>query len=71
MVRKRWNFHQFIYHGVFDCVHQTDDVGPTSQVLQDLDLTLDLLFLNWLRCDMRWGLSHRKVLPHVTFDSGC
>lgn len=36
------------YHGVFDCVHQPDDVGPTAQVLQDLDLPLDLLLLDRL-----------------------
>lgn len=36
------------YHGVFHCVHQPDDVGPAAQVLQDLDLSLDLLLLDRL-----------------------
>lgn len=36
------------YHWVFDCVHQSDNVGPSSQVLQDLDLSLDLLLLDRL-----------------------
>lgn len=36
------------YHWVFDCVHQADDVGPSSQVLQDLYFTLDLLLLDRL-----------------------
>lgn len=40
--------HQRAYHWVFDCVHQSDDVGPSSQVLQDLDLSLDLLLLDRL-----------------------
>lgn len=39
---------QRAYHWVFDCVHQSDYVGPSSQVLQDLDLSLDLLLLDWL-----------------------
>lgn len=36
------------YHWVFDCVHQADDVGPSSQVLQDLYFSLDLLLLDRL-----------------------
>lgn len=35
----------FTNHWVFDYVHQSDDVGSSAQVLQDLDLTLDLLLL--------------------------
>lgn len=40
--------HKRAYHWVFDCVHQSDNVGPPSQVLQDLDLSLDLLLLDRL-----------------------
>lgn len=35
--------------GIPNDVQQRDDVGATSQVLEDLDLSLDLLLLHWLQ----------------------
>lgn len=37
------------YHRILHCVHQADDVGSTTQVLQDLNLSLDLLLLDRLK----------------------
>lgn len=36
------------YLAVADDVEKGNDIGPTRKVLQDLDLTLDFLLLNWL-----------------------
>lgn len=36
------------HHRVLDRVHQSDDVGSSSQVLQDFNLPFDLLLLDWL-----------------------
>lgn len=41
------------YHGVFHYINERDDVGTSPQVLQNLDFTLDFLFLD--------GLKRRKV----------
>lgn len=37
------------YHWILDGVNQVDDVGATTQVLQNLHLTFYLLFLHWLK----------------------
>lgn len=37
------------YHWVFDRVHQTDDVGSSSQVFKDFNLPFDLLLLHRLQ----------------------
>lgn len=32
-----------------DHIQQGDDIGPSSEILEDFDLTLDLLLLDWLQ----------------------
>ena len=36
------------HHRVFDCVHQTDDVGSSTQVFKNFDFPFDLLLLDGL-----------------------
>ncbi len=36
-------------HGVLHHIEQVDDVDSTTEVLQNLDLPLDLLLLDWLK----------------------
>lgn len=46
------------YHWVLHGVHQADDVGSAAQVLQNLDLPLDLFFLDGLwRSEVAWSRS--------------
>lgn len=37
------------YHWILDSVNEINDVGATTQILQNLNLTFYLLFLHWLK----------------------
>lgn len=52
--------YQPAYHGVFDCVHQPDYVGPSSQVFQNLNFSLDLLLFHWLKKKMFFLIRLKK-----------
>lgn len=37
------------YHWILNSVNQIDDVGATTEILQNLNLAFYLLFLHWLK----------------------
>lgn len=37
------------YHWILDSINQINDVGATTEILQNLNLAFYLLFLHWLK----------------------
>lgn len=58
--RRDWSWNR-THHWVLDHVHQSDDVGSSSQVLKDFNLPFDLLLLD--RLEVKKNKKIKSFLP--------